>query len=69
VEQGKERQERGTNQGANKGHGGSTVWAGSRGRNLGGSHHCAHGGGGNEDGASDLLHVHDVLNMICFRPA
>lgn len=69
MEQGKERQDRGTEQGANKGHGGSTDRAGSRGRNFGGSRYCAHGGGGDEDGASDLLHVHDELNMICFGPA
>lgn len=69
VEQGKERQERGTNQGANNGGWGTAGAAGARGRcgNLCGSQCCAHGSGNNENSTSNLLHVHDDINICTDR--
>lgn len=68
MEQGKERQQWGTNQGTNNGGWGTAARARGRCRNLrdcGGSQCCTHrGSGDNEDSAGNLLHVHDAMKNV-----
>jgi len=58
VEQGKEGQDWGTDQGANNSGWGTTARARSRCRNLCGSQCCTHGGSNNENSTGNLPHVH-----------